>query len=707
MAIFFLKDWKDHPTAIVHYSTTNKSWVRIAGVFNAMGVKNSLFHLSLLNPALKDVDPHSSNITTEEIAMVVEECVHNPWYFLREVIRVPAAGTSDSVMVNANRMNISAWFLFYNHITQFLVAPRQVGKSASVEILMANLLTVSCVNTTIVHLTKDDSLRVSHIAKLKDIISTLPPYLNTRVRGDANNTEKITFKELGNTYTTMVSQMSKKAALKIGRGMTTPIAHVEEASFIENLEITLSSFLAASGAARDAAAAAGAPYGTIFTTTPGYLSSESGRYANGIYNSCFRWDERLFDCTDIDDLNNTIRMNTPGESVRVLLEYNHRQLGKSDEWLKRKIADAMSSGAAAEAEFLNIWPEGNSASVIPKDKLKVIIANRMNDSNIDISTYGYIIKWYIKDHERGNRHFIAGMDTSEAIGKDGIAMVIRDSKTGEVVGTGDFNETNTITFARWLADFLMENTNVTLVIERKNTAISIIDALIEILLHNGIDPFARIFNFVVNDSSVNAKYRDEVTNVPFRSRDSEVYVKYRKYFGYNTTGSGRTSRGQLYGETFSSSLTYTANTIRDPKLINQLTGLRVKNNRIDHGSGEHDDMVIAWLLGYWVLSKGSNLEFYGLPSSGVLSTVAETKIEEAGGAEAVEYREYQLGIKEAVDELIERIRNTSDQVRSSLLMAKLKHLSSELDHTVIQSFNVNALITELELEKRNKRKWRH
>jgi len=704
--IIFLEDWKANPTAVVHYKTANRSWVKMAGVLNAMGVKNCLFHLALLNPALLDVDPHSPSVTSSEITQILDECVNNPWYFLREVLRIPSPGSSVDIMVRANRMNLSAWFLFFNHCLTTIIAPRQTTKSGTVECLMTYLLTVGCMNTTITHLTKDDSLRVSHVAKLKELIATLPPYLQLRVTGDTNNTEKLTFKAVGNTYVTMVSQLSKKAALKTGRGITTPITHVEELAFVENLQITLPALLAAGSAARDSAASVGAPYGTIFTTTPGYLSSESGSYAHEIYNGCFRWDEKLLDSKNIEELHSRIKANAPCAALRAVLEYNHRQLGYTDDWLRGKISDAMASGISAEAEFLNIWPAGNSASIIPKDKLKIIIANRMNDSDMEISTYGYIVRWYIPKHKRANLHLIAGMDTSEAIGKDGIAMVLRDSKTGEVVGSGDFNETNTITFARWLSEFLIDNPNVTLMIERKNTAISIVDALIEILLHNNIDPFARIFNFVVNDSEVNSKYRDEVTSVPFRSRDKEVYIKYRKHFGYNTTGTGRTSRGQLYGETFSASLTYTADSIRDPKLITQLTGLRVKNNRIDHASGGHDDMVIAWLLGYWTLSKGSNLSFYGIPSNSILSTVAETKIEEAGGAEAVEYRDYQLGLKEDIDDLVEDIRNTLDPMRTTLLMAKLRHMSAELDSKIIQSFNVNALVTELELEKRNTKRWR-
>ena len=698
--ILFQSDWRDYPTAVPHYSTVNKSWCRLAGVFNAMGIKNSLFHLALHDPRLKDIDPQSASLTQDEITMIIDECTENPWYFIREVIRIPNPGGLEPMMFKASRANISLVWLFYNHLTTLLIQPRQTHKSGSVEALMVTLMTVGCVNTNISLLTKDDSLRVSAVTRIKALIDALPKYLQIRVRGDANNTEKITLNEVGNTFNTAVSQLSKKAALKLGRGMTTVINHIDEFAFIENLSITLPAFLAASGAARDSAAAVNAPYGNIFTTTPGYLASESGKYAHGVYNSSFRWTELLFDSKDDKELNKTIDANIRGGIKVILLDYNHRQLGYTDEWLRKKIQDAMASGEAVEADFLGIWPESNSASIIPADKLKIIIANRNNDPRCDISTHGYIIRWYVTEEYAKTRIIIAGLDTSEAIGKDGIGLVLRDASTGEVLGTADLNETNTIQFARWLADLLMTMPNMLMVIERKNTGVSIIDALIEILVHNNVDPFKRIFNFVVNDSHAKPAYMNEVIKTPMHRRDPQVYIKYRKYFGYTTTGAGRTSRDMLYGEIFSGSLTYTADTIRDSKLINQLSGLRIKNGRVDHADGAHDDLIIAWLLGYWVLAKGSNLDFYGIPTNKVLSTVVEAKITEQGGRVAVEKREYQIALKEAIDSLIEDIRVCTNQTHTKILLAKLKLMHRELDPELTQSYNINSFIAELELEKK-------
>jgi len=699
--ILFQSDWVHrHPTAIPHYSTTNRSWVKLAGVYHKMGVENCLFHLALHNPLLQDINPHDPNLSTEQIAMVVEEASENPWYVLREIIRVPPVAGISSVPLRANRGNISLYFLFFNHITLLLIQVRQSGKSLSVDALMVSLLMILSDNTDITLVTKDDSLRVKNVARVKGLIENLPKYLQLRTRKDTNNTEKITVSNLGNTYNTSVAQSSPKAAINLGRGTTTPIVHIDEIAFINNIEYTLPALLPATGSARDSAKEAGAPYGNIFTTTPGYLATKSGEFAYGIYNDSFRWTEALFDCKDIEDLRNMIITNSPSGKLQVLLDFNHRQLGYTDAWLREKISDAMSSGQSAESDFLGIWPAGSGSDLISKENKNAIMSSRIHDPDNMISTYGYIIKWYIPISNISKHTIVAGLDTSEAIGKDGIGLVLRDASTGEVLGSGDFNETNTVTFSRWLAELLIGYPNITLIIERKSTGISIIDGVIEILVHKRVDPFARLFNWVVNDARVKEAYKNEVINVPMSRRDPEVYIKYRKFFGYATSGVGRSSREVLYGEIFNAAISYTSDSVRDTKLANQLTGLKIKNNRIDHSEKGHDDLVIGWLLSYWMLSKGENLDFYGIPVNKVLSKITEQIVMENGGHEAIEAKEYQLDLKSEIDDLVESIKKEKSAIKIITMVNRLKYLYRDIDTSIIQVHNLSTLIDSLELDKK-------
>lgn len=711
--ILFRKDWylPQHKGAIVNYETTNRTWVRICGVLHKMGIENCLFPLALHNPLLKNVDPFSPTITKDEIDMVTLECKENPWYAMREIIRIPPVAGPNPVPIKANRANISLLWLFMNHVTTMLIQPRQTGKSVNTDGLNILNFCIAAVHSDINLLSKDDDLRVKNVTRIKEMIELLPSYLQLRTKKDSWNTEKLTIERLANTYRTSVPQASPTAAANLGRGMTIPINHIDEIAFIKNIDITLPELLAATTAAREEAAENGAPYGNIYTTTPGYLNSKSGEYAHQLYQEMFRWNEKLFDSNSIEELNSTILKNSKSRSPEVLLEYNHRQLGFTDDWLAERIAVSKGSKETIGSNFLNIWGAGSASSPIKKEYLKIIRDSLVLDPYLQTSEYGYITRWYISEHEVENylnkRKLIMCLDTSEAIGNDDIGMVIRDASTGEVVAVGVYNETNLLDFSQWLMHWLITYDNITILIERQNSGPTILDILIRLCVANEIDPFKRLFNWVVNDCNVKKNYRDEVINVPFKKRDPVVYDKYSKLFGFRTSGGGRTSRSELYGDVFTTSIKYTGKDVRDTTVIDQLSGLTVRNGRIDHASGGHDDTIIAWLLGYWFLQKAENKSFYGFDPHMVLNSVVEALVEEAGGADAVYKRDYQIELKQDIDQLVLRLKEETNTLKSKLLTKKILHLYREIDTNIIKSFNIESIIESIEREKdKNRNYWK-
>jgi hypothetical protein len=127
----------------------------------------------------------------------------------------------------------------------------------------------------------------------------------------------------------------------------------------------------------------------------------------------------------------------------------------------------MSSGENAGADFLNLWAQGSESSPIPKEILKAITTSTMSSMYDEISNFGYITRWYIPEEEVlsgvHSRKMVMGLDTSDAGGRDDIAMVIRDAMTGETLAAGNYNETNLVTFSEWIAEWLIEFNNIILV----------------------------------------------------------------------------------------------------------------------------------------------------------------------------------------------------------------------------------------------------
>lgn len=245
--VLFLDDWKKYPGCIIDYETSNKSFLRLAGLYKSMGIKNHSFILQLHNPLLQGVDPFDPNLTIEQMAMIAEECQKNPFYYFRSIVRVGATGSPDPVMIEGNRGNIALWWLFFNHITVLLIQCRQTGKSLSMDCLANYIRCIGATNTDMLLLTKDNNLRVRNIQRLKDLQSYLPYYLNLKTRDDADNTEKLTCVALNNVQYTAVGQASEEGARKVGRGLTLAINFIDELAYIAGLRVLLSSMLASGG----------------------------------------------------------------------------------------------------------------------------------------------------------------------------------------------------------------------------------------------------------------------------------------------------------------------------------------------------------------------------------------------------------------------------------------------------------------------------
>jgi len=706
--ILFLEDWQKYPTAIVDTKTTNKSFVRLAGLYKSMGVVNHSFILALHDPELQGVDPYDPNLSQEMIGRIVVECKINPWYFFREIARAPSASGINPVRFKANRGNIALFWLFFNHITSMLIQPRQTGKSFSTGILYRYLLSIACNNTKMNLLTKDNKLRVSTIEVIKSIEKELPFYLFLTGKKDTNNSEEITVNALGNKLSSHLAQISPKAARNIGRGLTSPIFHIDEIAYLYNIEITLPAALASGGAARDIAANSGSPYGTVYTTTAGRLDTDSGRYAHKLLQNSAPWTEKFFDAANENVLVDMVRMNSATGNKTVILEFNHRQLGYTDEWLRGKMEDAESDGIDAETDFLNIWASGTDTSPISKDLLKILKESLVPDYYSDISNHGYITRWYVTEeklkHIKENVHVVLSLDTSDAVGKDDIALTVRDIRTGKVLAVGNFNETNLITFSEWLVTWFTDFKKIFCIIERRSSGVAIIDYLLKLLPTAGINPFKVLFNWVVEEKE---DYPDRFKNIedPRRGFDQSVLAKYRKYFGFATSGGGKTSRDGLYGSTLLSAVKYTGAGVRDKMLINQLSGLTTRNGRIDHAVGGKDDLCISWMLSYWWLINGKNTQFYGIDPRIILSSVVSTAITTSNGKTiSVEKKQEQEEIKLMIDKLMDFLKIEVNDLKAVLINNKIKQLSKELDPSVLQSFNISGMLQEINDNRRFKRK---
>jgi len=703
--ILFYEDWDKYPEAVVHVETKNKSFLRIARLYKHMGIKNHAFMLALHNPALRNIDPHDENLSLEHKIMIAEECKINPWYYFREVARVPPPAGNNPIMFRANRANIAVIWLTLNHVTTYLIQPRQTGKSLTANELHVWTNDLGTTNSTTAILTKDRDLADKTSRAIRDTFSYLPDYLNLLSKNDIKNSEKITVKALNNVINFYVGRTDAKAAANVARGTTNPITQIDEFAYVPNIEITLPVLLAASTAAREVAEQQGAPYFTLFTTTPGRLFTREGKFAYKVYKESMRWTEHLFDAKDREELEEIIDKNSRGVVKVVLVEMNHRQLGFTDEWLRKRLETALSEGEDAESDFLNVWITGGDKSPIDPKVMKIIKQSEVKNPRVEVTEYGYTIRWYVTESElevlKLSSNIVIGLDTSDASGKDDIGLVIRDIRTGEVLGAGTYNETNLIAFADFIVDLLIRFPNAILIPERKSSMITILDYMFRIMLQKKINPFKRIFNWVVDEyEKYKVRYPDILTKLP----DMKTIIELKKHFGFTTTGSGKTSRSVLYGVTLQASVKYTARYVRDSILIEQLGSLTIKNGRIDHEAGGHDDMVISWLLGYWFMTNANNKRYYGIKEEIVLSDIVDNTVTDDLSPEQKKHIKQQEQMRKQIERLFEDLRRETNEYIALRKLNKIRMLEKKLDKNIVRNFNIDAMLKDIKIIQKLERK---
>lgn len=609
--ILFKEDYQKYPGAIIDTKTTNESALKLARVYMDMGIENAFFHLTLMQPDLQGVDPYDPFLTEDMKIKIGLECQFNPWYFFREVVRIPPQAGMVPGTYRFNRANVALYFSFFNHIDFALIMPRQLGKSLGTDILMVWLMHFGIYNSKINMLTKDNGLRVVNVERIKRLIDLLPSYLTVN-EGDLDNQQIVTYNHRKNKYLTSVAQSSEAGALNVGRGLTSPIVHIDEGPFIKFIGTIIPALLASGTAAREEAERNGMPFANIFTTTAGKKDDRDGKYMYDLIHGGAIWKELYLDLKDQREFEHVVNKNSKGKKPLINGTFSHLQVGKDNDWLRKVLANTNAVGEEADRDFFNIWTSGTLRSPLSPKLNDLIKDSEMEPVYVDLDQSGYIFNWFVEEDERDeilkNGRFVLGMDTSELVGRDDLGMVLLDVTDMSVVGTAAVNETNILAFAKYVAKLMVKFPTITLNIERKSTGITFIDALLLELPANGIDPFTRMFNTVVQDAKTDEKAR-ALLNTPMSRRDSFFYEGIKTKFGFVTTAE---SRKVLYVNVLPELAKRAGGSVRCEILSSQIRALVVKNGRIDHTSSGHDDMVISWLLAGWLVMKGVNLQHYGI-----------------------------------------------------------------------------------------------
>ena len=114
--------------------TSNKSFLQVAMDLKTLGVREWYFMLEIKDPSLINVDPFAvregtdePTLTKDQISRITIECVHNIWYYLREVVRIPDQGsTSGGARYRLDRGNLALNYCMMLNLNVFIEEPRRI-----------------------------------------------------------------------------------------------------------------------------------------------------------------------------------------------------------------------------------------------------------------------------------------------------------------------------------------------------------------------------------------------------------------------------------------------------------------------------------------------------------------------------------------------------------------------------------------------------
>lgn len=274
-------DYKLKIYYIYDIHTTNISFIQTSKDLKTLGVSNNKFFLKLYDPSLIGVDPYSSSLTQDQMKRIIIETMRNPWYYLRELARIPEQGGAvvpgGGTRFQLHRGNLAAIYCYLHNINLYFVIPRQCGKTQSMVAVLNWTYMFGTSNSEMSFINKTQNDANDNLKRLKAQKELLPEFMQQKyqfIDGEVkaakgmNNVQTMSNPINGNRIVTKPKATTIDTAENIGRGNTSPIQFFDEVEFTNYIGIISKAAGPAYVQAAKNAAKNGAPYCRIYITTP-------------------------------------------------------------------------------------------------------------------------------------------------------------------------------------------------------------------------------------------------------------------------------------------------------------------------------------------------------------------------------------------------------------------------------------------------------
>ena len=469
-------------TGITRYyqkSTSNSSFVEMSNYLKSVGIKNNRFMLTLLDPDLAYIDPHDPNLSLQYKQKVMFEVYNNFWYYLREVVRIPSTGEPSPFILN--RGNMAYLYLATMNFNCLLLQPRQTGKTIASAVFYTYVYNFRTQNTQVSLLNKEFKDSKDNLDRIRRIRDLLPSYIRFDAVFSVMNGKKTKVPNTAifmehavnhNKLRTYAKARNELAAANLLRGQTFPLLWADEFAFIPFMKTIYGNMIPAMSKATDIARQNNVPYGILYTTTPGFLTTEEGKYAYKVMNNATKFNEAWYDL-QFNQIVEIIHSNKLSNFVHI--QFTYQELGYSEEWFYERCKESEWDWPLIRREYLLEWSDEAENNPFTKEELD-IVKKFCKPPKKTIMIFGkYELKIFeeipLKSNLVPKYPPIIGVDPSGGVSKDSSCITIIDSKTTRVFAELRSNTISLIDFAR-VIEYIVVNLmpNAVVNIERNGVA---------------------------------------------------------------------------------------------------------------------------------------------------------------------------------------------------------------------------------------------
>lgn len=597
---------------IYDLDTTNISFLQTAADLKKVGVENNMFFLALYDKSLLGVDPFSQGLSRDMIERISLECIRNPWYFLRECVRIPeqggAVGPGSGSPFILHRGNLAASYCFFNNVDFYLVIPRQCFKTWSTLALILWAFLFGTTNSSITFVNKKQKDADRNLKNFKAAKAALPIFMQQKykiVESEYEPDVKKIDKGIDNIRTmenpithnvieSMPSAGSEEAADGIGRGYTSPVQFYDEVEFTKWIGTILKASAPAYLRAQETAEKNGAIHCRMLITTPGNIDSQPVMESQATRDNCGQFTEKIYDIPVKEFREGYMEANS--RNGMMYIEFNYKQIGMDQKWYKKVCELLEWDKIKIKREILLQRIRGTTDSPFDPEDLEQI--NDYRKEPIKEIVLRKLFLFYIYEEIDRDTPYLIGVDCATGRNEDSTAIVCVDPYTLHPVACLKTPLMGAVQTTQVIGDIINKYMpRGVLCIEDNHTGSAIVD-----MIRNS--PIAGNLYYDIDKMltpSTVSKLDDK--------RMVEVEAENRRYWAIQTTGTSR--------EAMMSILLIRAHENRDAfvcrELIDELNSLIKKSNgKIEAAPGSHDDVVMAYLMAMYVYHHGTKLARYGI-----------------------------------------------------------------------------------------------